>query len=187
MSARAVSRSCIRPQSADNVDEAAIGGLAPWASAVELSREPHVGVLVHKAESRRHDADDLILPIVELDEASLDIPIAAEAVLPQTMADDGHERRIRPVVVLGNRTTEHRCDAKQRERTRARRPAAQTCDASPAPVKMSDRVRHVANPFERLAVALPIEPVRRRHAVFACRLPLVHHHQAVALWIRQRP
>ena len=55
---------------------------------------------VGQRESARHDADDAPRDAVELDDLVDDARIAAEAVLPDAVAEDDHRRAARTVLVL---------------------------------------------------------------------------------------
>ena len=100
--------------------------------------DPGVDVVKDKSKSRRHHAYDLCRRIVQLDKAADDISIAAEPRLPQAMADNGHNRRIRAVVILVDDSSEHRRDTKQWKEFGRDRLHTQSV-ASPAPVKIAAR------------------------------------------------
>jgi hypothetical protein len=178
---RLEARSCLQPP--DDADDAA-PAVAPRAIAIQPRRRPDIGVVVHEAEGGRHHADDLRRDVIQMDEASDDAPVAAEARLPETMADDGRGRRIRPVVVFGERSAEHRLDAQQKKELM--RHGLSTQPRRLAGAGERDRPRHPrGEPVEGPAFPLPVEPVRRRHAMVAPR-SLVDHHDVAPLRIGQR-
>ena len=85
-------------QPGDDVDE------APECSrhgrvAIEPERAPQVVVLIDEPKAGGHDADHLDRPVVQLDEAPHDVRVAAEAPLPQLMAEDSTLRSLGPVVL----------------------------------------------------------------------------------------
>src|SRR5688572_11535085 len=124
-----------------------------------------------------HDA----LPISD------EVSIAAEPRLPQMMADNGHNRRIRAVVILADHSPEHRCDTKQWKEIRRDRQHPQSRRFTGASQGHRASAHPCRDAFERSVVALPIEPVRWRDRVVAVALPrFVHHRQVIALGIRKR-
>ena len=108
--------------------------------------------------------------------------IAAEAVLPEAMADERDKRRIGPIVVFRN-------DARPRIRRHAEHREKLVRDGlhpeSASPPRAGQRVRPRLprrESLERAAVTLPVQPVRRRDAVFGYGVrTLVDHHQVVTL------
>ena len=163
--------------SSDDVDESP-AGLAPRRVPVELQRDPHIVVVIHKPKSRRHHADDLCRSIVQLDKAADDTSIAAEPRLPQAMADDGHIGRIRAIVVFVDRAAEDRFNTEHWKELRRDRLQGQSRRFTRACQDRRASGRPCRDAFERAVVALPIEPVRRRDRVVTVAAPrLVHHDQ----------
>ena len=104
------------------------------------------------------------------------------------MADNGHSRRIRAVVILVDDSSEHRRDTKQWKEVGRDRLHTQPGRFTGASQGRRASGRPCRDAFERAVVALPIEPGRRRDRVMAVAVPrFVHHHQVFALGIRQRP
>ena len=145
--------------------------LAPRRVPVELQRDPYIDVVKHKSKSRRHHAYDLCRRIVQLDKAADDTSITAEPRLPQMMADNGHSRRIRAVVILVDASSEHRRDTKQWKEFGRDRLHAQSGRFTGASQDRSTSGRPCRDAFERVVVALPIEPGRRRDRVMTVAAP----------------
>ena len=73
----------------------------------ERRRHPHVDLARgHEVEVPRHDADHFVGLVVERNPASDDVGCAAEAALPQSVADDDDAHAL-VVLVLGEGPTEH--------------------------------------------------------------------------------
>ena len=167
ISARAAPDRRCRLEPGDDVDEAA-GGLAPRSTAIELV-----------ARSRRRCPGDMnrkpagMTPMTSAGlsfnwiDAADDARVAAEASLPQLMAEDGDPRRVRPVVLGRHRPAEQRLRRRAAGRTPRRRAARSIASARRRRSASRARRRHAASDCERAALALPVEPVGRRDGVAA--------------------
>ena len=91
------------------MDEASL--VAPLPVSIQPVSRPGLGVAVNESETGRHHADDLDGLIVELHHAADGTRIGGESLLPAFMAEHGDHRRIRPVVVLRDRSSELRRNA----------------------------------------------------------------------------
>ena len=76
------------------------GRFTPRLIAIEPECSPQIVFGIEESKARRHHADDLDGPFVQLDDAANDAGIPAEALLPEAMAEHGDERRVRLVVRL---------------------------------------------------------------------------------------
>ena len=168
----------------------------PRTRAIELQRAPEIVVREDEGEARRHHANHLGRLVAEENGPADDTRIAAEASVPETVAEDGDARRVRTVVICGDDASEQRADAEQREELRRHHLRLQARRIS----GLGQRQRRRApggEPLDRAALGLPVDPVRRRHRQVAARRvnPLagldvegfVDGDQPVAARIRQRP
>jgi hypothetical protein len=85
-----------------------------------------VGAVVERqAEAGRHHAHDGRRPPADLDRTPDDRRVGAEAALPELVPEHDDGRSVGPVLLLGERATEHRRDAEHAEEVRAHTAAAQ--------------------------------------------------------------
>src|SRR6185436_572980 len=95
-----------RPQAADGVKD---GGVAGRVRLLQPHRPPQLRRRnVDRREAFRHHADHLMALAVDRDGAADDAWIAAEAALPQAVAEHDHARGVRHVVFLAEPASERR-------------------------------------------------------------------------------
>jgi hypothetical protein len=136
-------------------------GPLPCRIRVERERRPHLRAH-REVESLRRDADDFVGLGVERDRPSDDGGIAAEAPVPEPMADDGAAMAAGGFLVCQEPAAERRLHAERREEIRGHAEALHPLRLVPANqvhVPPGER-RHALN---AVALALPVEEIRRRH------------------------
>ena len=91
---------------------------------VQRQRQQHIGLLhrshrrhhfVAEREVRRHDADDRVVLAIERQRLAKHIPITAEALLPETIAEDDRRRLAASVFFRQEDASQLRLRAEDRE------------------------------------------------------------------------
>src|SRR5215472_1014589 len=153
---------------------------------VLAERQIYVSV-VNETKARRQDSHNDIAGPVQDQELAERLRVRAEAVFPQTMADDDHRRPAAPVFLERELTAKTWLDAKRAEEPRSQLDAIEmfrrTRSRQVIALVQPNR-RHV---LERACAALPIDKIRVGNRVLRDALvALQNHDEALRLEIWQR-
>ena len=153
---------------------------------IHLKRRPELrrlgaAIVGRQDESRRHDADDLERVAVDENGSPDDRCIRRVAPMPEGVPEHDQSRTIRQVLLGGERSADHRRDAKRRERVRA-----DTSDGDAFGLLIAGEVHLTFTPRGHLLqrpAALPIvHDLALGDPGFVERRPLApDHHRAVRL------
>ena len=151
-------------------------------------RKPCVGVL-WRSHLRRHDSDDGVTLIVQIDRATNRTGIAVECALPESIAEHHDRWSADFVFLLTKRPADFRRQADDVEKIPRYRSARHSFSfATRDAAKVSRFLVGAGEMFENLVVILPIEIIRQRNRVIlAGSGRFVQDHDPVRVWIRQRP
>ena len=168
---------------ADDEDEPT-GRLAKPLAPIEAHCGPHIIVLVDELKAGRHHPDDLGRAFVQLDTASDHARIGAEALLPQAMAEDGHEWSIRDVVLRRHRASQQRLNTERREELRRDHLRVERRRLAVSRQRQRSRPPR-GEGLQRTTVPLPVQPVCRgdRDLVAGRRHRFVDRQQTFAVRI----
>ena len=157
-------------------------------------RQPEIAP-VRKSETRRHHADDCIIPTsVGIDRKSLadDVRIGRETTPPQFMTDHRHPMAV-PLVILRKKcATEQRLHAQNAEKTRRcvnRFHLFDTVGADQIEIVGAQPSGPESHAFKDAVLFPPIQEIRPGHLFpveAAARTSFPQHDEAVRLRIRQR-
>src|SRR5207245_7028352 len=116
-------------------------------------------------ETRTHHTNDRVALMVNGNELTDDIRVAAKAPLPQVVADDGNFVFSRLFFIGGKDSSEHRLRSQQRKEVRSSLHAADAFG-----IALLGKIREPGSKcsdlLERLPLAAPIKKVRRRGRQF---------------------
>jgi len=134
---------------------------------------------------RRH-ANDGVLLVTERDRLANDVLIAGELFLPESIAQDRHQRRAESILIGCEIPTERRPRAHHAEVIRRDQPPRQTLRLTSAGQRRLPAARE-RHRLERLAARAPVQKVRvRDHPRRNLLVPLRHPDQPVGVFERQR-
>ncbi len=171
-------------QTADRIQPVVVPILV--VALIEPHRRPERDVAGREEEVGRHDADDRVRGVVEIERLPDDAPVAREVILPEAITEHDRARRAAAVVGGGEGPSNDGSNAKRRKEIGGHGGAFE-----PRRLAFADHVHGEpvvrADRFERVAGAFPVTIVRRRqlHPVKS-RLGLPERHQAIGLVKRQR-
>ena len=151
-------------------------------------RPPGIRVAHRKRKPARHDADDLVRRLAELNGAADDGGIGAEARLPRRVAEHQHAVARRHAVGLAERAAEHRRGLQRVEEVR-RRDGHVRVERLGARRERRAAVDVGCELLERPRARAPVLVVRRRHRVARLEVDAIvfpHRHEAFGRGIRQR-
>ena len=153
----------------------------------QADRHEDVVVAAEIPKARRQHADDRVARSIEGDRTAQGGRVAAEAILPERVADDRFGWRVRAVFGFAEQAAHARAHADDVEETAGDTPAAEPFRV----VDAGERHRLGARQregVERVLTRAPVDEIRPRHRHLRAVGPdLVQVDEAIRLWIRQRP
>ena len=147
-------------QPADQIEEVAAAGVGE-VRRVDRERPPDLDLRVVHVVAARHDADDLLGTVVDLDVLPDDAGIAAVGPLPELVREDRHRRRVRHRVGRGEPAARQRLHVQRRHQLGRDQRRDRTARRLRVEVDGANRVG--ADRGERLVVVAELDELRQRH------------------------